>query len=78
MPVRVAFQPTFTGESANESCPNMWLEGEVPTVDELRLQVQREREAFIGRSMADKKLLSAEDLIKSSRIAEGQPQKAAG
>lgn len=78
MPVRIAFQPTFSAEAANESFANMWLEGETPSVDELRLQVQREREAFIGRSLADKKLLSAEDIIKSSGIAEGQPQKAAG
>lgn len=51
LPPRIpaVLQSTAAEEASNETCN--WLHGEVPTLEELRLQVQREREAYIGRML---------------------------
>jgi hypothetical protein len=47
--------------------PSIFIEGEVPSVEELRTQIQREREAYIGRQLAA-----------NPSAAEGLMQEAAG
>lgn len=46
-----AVQPIVADANASMGYPSI-LADEVPTVEELRLQVQREREAFIGKRIA--------------------------